>query len=58
MENTTKNVHFHVETDDDNIVWLHFNKADAGTNVLNAEVFDQLDQQLQEITARPGHSFR
>ena len=52
MENTTKNVHFHAETDDDNIVWLHFNKADAGTNVLNAEVFDQLDQQLQEITAR------
>jgi 3-hydroxyacyl-CoA dehydrogenase/enoyl-CoA hydratase/3-hydroxybutyryl-CoA epimerase len=52
MENTSKNVHFHVETDEDNIVWLHFDKADAGTNVLNAEVFDQLDQQLQEIAAR------
>ena len=52
MENTTDNVHFKAETDDDNIVWLHFNKADAGTNVLNAEVFDQLDQHLQAIAAQ------
>ena len=44
--------HFRVETDSDNIVWLHFNKADAGTNVLNAEVFDQLDQHLQAIAAQ------
>ena len=51
MENTTDNVHFKAETDGDNIVWLHFNKADAGTNVLNAEVFDQLDQHLQTIAA-------
>ena len=52
MENTTENVHFKVATDDDNIVWLHFDKADAGTNVLNAEVFDQLDQHLQKIAAQ------
>ena len=52
MENTTENVHFKVATDDDNIVWLHFDKADAGTNVLNAEVFDQLDQHLQSIAAQ------
>ena len=49
MENSTENVHFHAETDDDNIVWLHFDKADGGTNVLNAEVFEQLDEQLQSI---------
>ena len=49
MENTKENVHFHVETDDDNIVWLHFDKADAGTNVLNVEVFEQLDEHLQQI---------
>jgi len=51
MENTTDNLHFKAETDGDNIVWLHFNKADAGTNVLNAEVFDQLDQHLQTVAA-------
>ena len=44
--------HFRVETDDDNIVWLHFDKADGATNVLNAGVFAQLDQQLQDIAAR------
>ena len=48
MENTT-NKHFRAETDDDNIVWLHFDKADGATNVLNTEVFAQLDQQLQDI---------
>ena len=52
MENSTKNVHFRVETDDDNIVWLHFDKADAGTNVLNVEVFEQLDEHLQQIAAQ------
>ena len=51
MENTT-NIHFRAETDDDNIVWLHFDKADGATNVLNAEVFAQLDQQLQNIAAQ------
>jgi 3-hydroxyacyl-CoA dehydrogenase/enoyl-CoA hydratase/3-hydroxybutyryl-CoA epimerase len=45
------NVHFKLETDDDNIAWLTFDKADAGTNVLNTEVFDQLDQHLQSIAA-------
>ena len=45
------NVHFKLETDDDNIAWLTFDKADAGTNVLNIEVFDQLDQHLQSIAA-------
>jgi 3-hydroxyacyl-CoA dehydrogenase/enoyl-CoA hydratase/3-hydroxybutyryl-CoA epimerase len=52
MDNTKKNIHFHVETDDDNIVWLHFDKADAGTNVLNVDVFEQLDEHLQQIAAR------
>jgi 3-hydroxyacyl-CoA dehydrogenase/enoyl-CoA hydratase/3-hydroxybutyryl-CoA epimerase len=51
MENTT-NIHFRAETDADNIVWLHFDKADGATNVLNAEVFEQLDQQLQDIATQ------
>ena len=51
MENAT-NKHFRAETDDDNIVWLHFDKADSATNVLNAEVFEQFDQQLQNIATQ------
>jgi 3-hydroxyacyl-CoA dehydrogenase/enoyl-CoA hydratase/3-hydroxybutyryl-CoA epimerase len=51
MENTT-HLHFRAETDSDNIVWLHFDKADGATNVLNAEVFEQLDQHLQNIAAQ------
>ena len=45
-------IHFRAETDNDNIVWLHFDKADGATNVLNAEVFEQLDQHLQNIVAQ------
>ena len=45
-------IHFRAETDNDNIVWLHFDKADGATNVLNAEVFEQLDQHLQNIAAQ------
>ncbi len=52
MTETNATTHFHSETDDDNIVWLHFDKADAGTNVLNVEVLEQLDQHLQQIAAQ------
>ncbi|MGB5259291.1 MAG: 3-hydroxyacyl-CoA dehydrogenase NAD-binding domain-containing protein [Gammaproteobacteria bacterium] len=44
--------HFRVETDSDNIAWLHFDKADAGTNVLSREVLEQLDLHLQQIAAQ------
>ena len=52
MDNAPGNIHFRAETDDNNIVWLHFDKADSGTNVLGADVFDQLDQHLQNIAAQ------
>ena len=52
MTETSANAHFRIETDNDNIVWLHFDKADGATNVLNAEVFAQLDQHLQSIAAQ------
>lgn len=45
------NTHFKVATDSDNIAWLHFDKADGGTNVLNFEVFEQLDRHLQTLAA-------
>ncbi len=52
MTETNPNRHFRGETDDDGIVWLTFDKADAGTNVLSIEVFEQLDKHLQEIAAQ------
>ncbi len=52
MTETNAPAHFHVETDSDNIAWLHFDKADAGTNVLSIEVFEQLDLHLQQIAAQ------
>ncbi len=41
-----------LETDEDDIVWLHFNKAKSSTNILSSDVFAEffliLDQ-LAEI---------
>jgi len=51
MRNSTDKRHFSRETDNENIVWLCFDKADAGTNVLNPEIFAELDEQLQAIAA-------
>jgi 3-hydroxyacyl-CoA dehydrogenase/enoyl-CoA hydratase/3-hydroxybutyryl-CoA epimerase len=51
MNNTTDRRHFSRETDSDNIVWLCFDKADAGTNVLSPEVFAELDDHLKAIAA-------
>jgi 3-hydroxyacyl-CoA dehydrogenase/enoyl-CoA hydratase/3-hydroxybutyryl-CoA epimerase len=51
MNDTTDKRHFSRETDTDKIVWLCFDKADAGTNVLSPEVFAELDEQLQAIAA-------
>jgi 3-hydroxyacyl-CoA dehydrogenase/enoyl-CoA hydratase/3-hydroxybutyryl-CoA epimerase len=55
MTEPSASSHFHVETDDDGIVWLTFDKADAGTNVLSIEVFEQLDKHLQQIAAQSPH---
>jgi len=51
MDNTADKRHFSRETDSEKIVWLRFDKADAGTNVLSPEVFAELDDQLQAIAA-------
>jgi 3-hydroxyacyl-CoA dehydrogenase/enoyl-CoA hydratase/3-hydroxybutyryl-CoA epimerase len=55
MTETTAPEHFRIETDSDNIAWLHFDKADAGTNVLSREVLEQLDLHLQQIAAQCPH---
>ena len=49
MNDTTGQVHFRIDTQADNIVWLHFDKAGAGTNVLSIEVLKELDRHLQTI---------
>ena len=52
MDEATTQTHFRTETDDDNIVWLHFDKAGAGTNVLSTEVLKELDGHIQAIRAQ------
>ena len=44
--------HFRVETDADNITWLHFDKAGSGTNTLSIDALDELDQKLQLIASQ------
>ncbi len=41
--------HWRLETDDDNIAWLYFDKADAGANVLSREVLEELDAILEQL---------
>ena len=53
MDTATDYLHFRTETDDDNIVWLTFNKADAGTNVFSPEILEELDSVLQRIAEQP-----
>ena len=52
MTDKNTSAHFRIETDSDNIVWLHFDKVDSSTNVLGVDVLDQLDQHLQNIAAQ------
>jgi 3-hydroxyacyl-CoA dehydrogenase/enoyl-CoA hydratase/3-hydroxybutyryl-CoA epimerase len=44
--------HFKLETDRDGVAWLSFDKADASTNVLSAEVMDELDRVFDELAAK------
>ncbi|MFK7886213.1 MAG: 3-hydroxyacyl-CoA dehydrogenase NAD-binding domain-containing protein [Gammaproteobacteria bacterium] len=45
--------HWHLTSDDHNIGWLGFDKADSSANVLSADVMSQLNDQLAEIEANP-----
>ena len=51
MTETSAPEHFKVETDSDNIAWLHFDMAGAGTNVLGIEVLEQLDLHLPILSS-------
>jgi 3-hydroxyacyl-CoA dehydrogenase/enoyl-CoA hydratase/3-hydroxybutyryl-CoA epimerase len=50
MNDTFTVKHWHLKKDSDNIVWLHFDKADTGTNVLSGEVLEELNLILTEVT--------
>jgi 3-hydroxyacyl-CoA dehydrogenase/enoyl-CoA hydratase/3-hydroxybutyryl-CoA epimerase len=52
MNIVTEQHHFRSETDNDAIVWLHMDMADAGTNVLGSEVLRELDRHLESLAAR------
>jgi len=52
MNIATEQHHFRLETDQDDIVWLHMDKADAGANVLGSEVLRELDRHLEAIASR------
>ncbi|MGB5079635.1 MAG: enoyl-CoA hydratase-related protein, partial [Burkholderiales bacterium] len=44
--------HWKLETDRDGILWLSFDKADASTNVLSAEVMAELERILDGLAAK------
>ncbi len=41
--------HWHVERDNDAIVWLHIDVAGSNTNVLSSEVLDELNEILERL---------
>jgi 3-hydroxyacyl-CoA dehydrogenase/enoyl-CoA hydratase/3-hydroxybutyryl-CoA epimerase len=47
----TKYMHWRLESDDDNIAWLHFDKAGSSTNTLGREVVDELGGILDDLEA-------
>ena len=53
MDATASYRHFRTTMDDDNIVWLTFDRVETGTNVFSPEVLDELDTILQLIAAQP-----
>jgi 3-hydroxyacyl-CoA dehydrogenase/enoyl-CoA hydratase/3-hydroxybutyryl-CoA epimerase len=40
---------WHLETDEDEIAWLHFDKADSGANVFSADVFEEFFVILDQL---------
>ncbi len=38
-----------LETDEENIVWLHFDKAGSGTNVFSSDVFTEFSEILDQL---------
>ena len=45
--------HWKVNTDEDGICWLHLDKAESSTNVLSADVFTELETELERLNTNP-----
>lgn len=43
--------HFHLNTDEDNILWVSIDRKNASVNSLNREVFNELDALVTQIAA-------
>ena len=41
---------WHLETDEDDVVWLHFDKAESSTNVFSADVFAEFFEILDHLS--------
>ncbi|MEN8264245.1 MAG: enoyl-CoA hydratase-related protein, partial [Nitrospirota bacterium] len=50
MKNTIKNIHWRLEMEEDNIVWLYLDKAGSGANVLSKDVIEELDLFLLNLS--------
>lgn len=45
--------HWKLETDQNGLLWCHFDKADSSTNVLSTEVFEEFNAILAHVTEQP-----
>ena len=41
---------WHLETDEDDVIWLHFDKAESSTNVFSADVFAEFFEILGQLS--------
>ncbi|VAX15328.1 Enoyl-CoA hydratase / Delta(3)-cis-delta(2)-trans-enoyl-CoA isomerase / 3-hydroxyacyl-CoA dehydrogenase / 3-hydroxybutyryl-CoA epimerase [hydrothermal vent metagenome] len=41
--------HWRIEKDDDNIIWLHFDRADSSTNILASDVLEEFNLCIDDI---------
>ncbi len=46
--------HWKLETDDDGVVWCHFDKQKASANVLSSDVFDEFESILDKLESEPA----
>ncbi len=50
---SNKYKHWQVNRDDNDIAWLHIDRADSKTNILSAELLNEFEQILDDLTATP-----
>ena len=53
MDTPTNNMNLYTIIDEDNVAWLHLDKQDTGTNVLSAELLEDLYEELTQFDENP-----